>query len=249
MAAVQKNRWFRYAGVSLTMPKKTSPFIWLAFLGMVLGVSLFFGAPLFLEPYFLTRGEKIEDRGLPETTSHAPPARSPEKNQGPERAEKISSYLRQMAIQPFKQSLEAPDFALPGLINEEIRLSHFRGSLVLLNFWATWCGPCRMEMPAMEKLYREFKDQNFVILAISIDRDEARAVAHFADSFHLSFPILLDPEGITSSMYAVTSIPTTYLVDPEGILIGGARGSRAWDQDSARNLIRTLLDRPGRTKS
>jgi peroxiredoxin len=217
-------------------------------LGIALGVGLFIGIPLFL----VTGNEKIEKElelpTVPESTSHSQGSPSPEKEDS-QLAKKVSLYMRQMAIQKFERTLQSEDFALPNLYGEEVRLSDFRGKLILLNFWATWCGPCREEMPSMEKLYQEFKDQNFVILAISIDQEEAGVVAHFVDAYHLSFPILLDPRQATTSTYAVNSIPTTYVVDPNGVIIGGARGSRNWESEAARNLIKTLLETSQKSRS
>lgn len=187
-----------------------------------------------------------------ETKSHTPRSRSKEKKvekrDDASLAKRISTYMQRMGILEYKQNLEAAGFALYNLDGEEIRLEDFRGKVVFLNFWATWCGPCRMEMPAMERLYGEFRDQNFAMLAVSIDHEDAEVVAEFANSFGLSFPILLDPGESVSSMYGVHSIPTTYLINSDGILIGIAHGARDWDNKTARNLIRALIETSQRFK-
>lgn len=230
------------------MKKKIWLLSLLIFLGIALGIGLFIGLPFFLVTGNETIEKDLELPTAPENTSHPQGSPSPEKEDS-QLARKISSYMRQMAIQKFERNLQSEDFALPSLSGDEVRLSDFRGKWILLNFWATWCGPCREEMPSMEKLYQEFKDQNFVILAISIDQEEMGVVAHFADAFHLSFPILLDPKQVTTSTYAVNSIPTTYVVDPNGMIIGGARGSRNWESEAARNLIKVLLETSQKSRS
>jgi thiol-disulfide isomerase/thioredoxin len=99
--------------------------------------------------------------------------------------------FRQMGLQPPKQRLESIDFELQDLSGSTRRLSDYRGKVVFLNFWATWCGPCRFEMPSMEKLYRRFKDKGLEIVAVNLQEDRA-SVQRFVDQYGLSFPVLLD---------------------------------------------------------
>ncbi|HWP48649.1 MAG TPA: TlpA disulfide reductase family protein [Candidatus Limnocylindrales bacterium] len=148
-------------------------------------------------------------------------------------------------VQKFKEKIEAPDFTLKNLEGQEVSLKEFRGKLVFLNFWATWCGPCRAEKPTIEKLYQEFKDKGLIVLAISVDQgDSAHLVQSYMEEHKLSYQALLDPEQRVAKAYAVRGIPVTYLIDPEGFIIGAAMGARLWDKDEPRKLIAHLLEKP-----
>ncbi len=150
-------------------------------------------------------------------------------------------FMDALAMVEFDEKIEAPEFTLKDLNGREVSLKDHRGKIVFLNFWATWCPPCRDEMPSMEKLYNEFRNEDFVILAIDLQESERRVKA-FRDEFKLNFPILLDSDGMIGLAYGVRSIPTTYLVDREGYLIGGALGARDWASKEAFNLFDHLLD-------
>jgi peroxiredoxin len=123
-----------------------------------------------------------------------------------------------------QSGLPAPDFVFPGLDGKTISLADYKGKVVFLNIWATWCPPCRDEMPSIEKLYKELKGEDFEILAVSIDASGAKAVAPFMKKFHLSFPVLLDPEGTMKTLYGTTGVPESFIIDKEGrieqIIIG-----------------------------
>jgi len=134
----------------------------------------------------------------------------------------------------------APSFTLKDLNGEEVKLEDHRGKIVFLNFWATWCPPCRDEMPSMEKLYTEFKDRDFTMLAVDL-REGTKKVRAFKERFKLNFPILLDYDGRVGLRYGVRSIPTTYLIDREGYVIGGALGARDWASKEVFELINQLL--------
>ena len=145
---------------------------------------------------------------------------------------------------PVSRTLVAPDFALPDVEGNIWRLSDFRGKVVLLNFWATWCPPCRAEMPSMETLYQAYKDQGFEILAVSSDVQGAAIVQPFMQEYRLSFPALLDTTGRVNGMYGVRSIPTSYLVDRQGQVVSQEIGARNWANAEARVLIASLLEEP-----
>jgi peroxiredoxin len=108
----------------------------------------------------------------------------------------------------------APEFSLQGLDGEAVRLSQFRGRVVLLNFWATWCGPCRLEMPAIQDRYN---DGGFEVLAINFDETAAQIVPFVAE-LGLTFPVLLDPGGRVQELYRIRGYPTSFLVDANGII-------------------------------
>jgi peroxiredoxin len=135
----------------------------------------------------------------------------------------------------------APDFTLLTLDGRPAQLREFRGKLVLLNFWATWCAPCLHEMPSMERLYQTFKQTDFVLLAVSMDRQGEGVARPFVDNLQLTFPILLDNTSEVSRQYSVRGLPTTYLIDPDGLLIGVVIGARDWYKAEAKALIAGLL--------
>jgi peroxiredoxin len=137
----------------------------------------------------------------------------------------------------------APDFDLQDLAGARVSLAGLRGRAVFLNFWATWCAPCREEMPAMERLHRELGERGLAVMAVNV-RESADAVRAFVEELGLTFPVLLDPSGETVRRYHVQGLPTTALVDRQGILVGVALGIRAWDSRAARGALRELLDRP-----
>lgn len=109
----------------------------------------------------------------------------------------------------------APDFTLTDLNGESVRLSDLKGQVVLLNFWATWCGPCEAEMPAIEDRFTTLKGQGLVVLGINQD-EEAETVQAFVDRLGLGFPILLDPGAVVGELYRARGLPTTFIVDRDG---------------------------------
>jgi cytochrome c biogenesis protein CcmG, thiol:disulfide interchange protein DsbE len=120
----------------------------------------------------------------------------------------------------------APDFTLKTTDGETYTLSDLKGQAVLVNMWATWCPPCRAEMPAMEKVYNEYKDQGFIVLAVNNTfQDNLREIVPFATQYNLTFPILLDETGDASRAYQVRSLPSSYFINRYGVItevvIGG----------------------------
>jgi thiol-disulfide isomerase/thioredoxin len=126
------------------------------------------------------------------------------------------------------QATAAPDFVLPeGDSNDGVRLSDFKGKWVLINFWATWCPPCRDEMPSMEMLNRRFKDKGMVMVAVTVDEDWGEVTRFFGDTAP-SFKVLWDKRKITARRYGTSKFPETYLVDPEGKVAAKFVGPRDW---------------------
>jgi peroxiredoxin len=144
-------------------------------------------------------------------------------------------------LEAMKDQAPTPDFTLPNPDGKKVSLKDFRGKLVFLNFWATWCVPCREEMPAMEKLYQEFKDRNFVILAVNV-KDRKQDAVNFAKELKLSYPIVIDPDAQVGLLYGAWGLPTTYLIGPKGEGLARAWGPAEWYSPAARNLIKDLLD-------
>lgn len=122
----------------------------------------------------------------------------------------------------------APDFSLPTLRGSSVKLSDHRGKVVFLNFWATWCPPCREEMPSMEALYQRLKGREFEMLAVSIDRSGEEVVGPFVAKYGLTFPVLLDPENKTYKLYGLTGIPETFIIDRNGVIIFKVIGAQDW---------------------
>jgi peroxiredoxin len=136
---------------------------------------------------------------------------------------------------------ETPDFTLMDLEGRPVQLRELRGKLVLLNFWATWCAPCLHEMPSMERLYQTFKETEFALLAVSMDRQGEEVAKPFVDNLKLTFPVLVDRTSEVARQYGVRGLPTTYLIDPDGLLIGAVIGARDWYRTEAKALIAGLL--------
>lgn len=138
----------------------------------------------------------------------------------------------------------APDFTLPDLGGAEVSLQDFQGKFLLVNFWATWCGPCKVEMPSLEDLHRRFKSERFAVLGISNDIFGAKVVQPYVEAQGLTFPILLDPKLDVSNSFQVLSLPTTYLIDPEGNIIGELSGAENWTAPETIQYFENLLKNP-----
>jgi len=137
--------------------------------------------------------------------------------------------------------LRAPDIALPALTGETVNLASLKGKVVLVNFWATWCGPCLMEMPSMQRLYQQYHRDNFEILAVATDFEGAPVVKPYVGRLRLTFPILLDPQLQVNDLYKVTGIPTSIIIDRDGIITHKFYGSEDWDSDRSHRLIEQIL--------
>ena len=135
---------------------------------------------------------------------------------------------------------EAPAFRLRDLAGNVVDLSQLRGKVVLLNFWATWCGPCRVEMPSMEQLYRTIPRQDFEILAVSADPQGAAVTRPFQQEIGLTFPILHDPDMRIGVAYGARSLPMSVMIDRQGVVRQKIFGARDWDSPEARELIQRL---------
>jgi peroxiredoxin len=120
----------------------------------------------------------------------------------------------------------APDFSLPTPDGETITLSDLRGRPVIVNLWASWCGPCRAEMPALQRVHEAYQDAGLVLLAVNATPQDSEAAAlAFAAEYGLTFPILFDPEGQASRLYELRALPSTYFIRPDGtieeVVLGG----------------------------
>ncbi len=149
----------------------------------------------------------------------------------------VASSMAGAAVTP---SAGAPDFTLPSLDGPNLRLQEQRGRVVMINFWATWCGPCRVEMPHLSKLYEKYRGSGFTVLAVNIDEDPHKA-ASLAKQLGMRFPVLLDTEKKVSRLYDLSTMPSTVLVDRDGRVRFVHRGYRDGYEDTYDKQIRELL--------
>jgi len=135
----------------------------------------------------------------------------------------------------------AKEFSVATPEDGKVRLSEYKGKVVLLNFWATWCKPCEEEMPSMERLHQQYKDKGLVVLAISEDAGGASVVAPYLKKHKLTFPVGLDPKSSVAGLYGVWAVPSTFIIDKRGNRALFANGSREWDGPHAQALFNSLL--------
>lgn len=134
----------------------------------------------------------------------------------------------------------APDFVLRSATGENLRLSEYRGDVVLINFWATWCGPCRQEMPLLDDLYGRYQRVGFNLLGVNIDEDSRRAM-QMVQELGVNFPVLFDENKEVSKLYEVEAMPVTILVDREGIVRHVHHGYKPGYEEKYLTEIRSLL--------
>lgn len=143
-------------------------------------------------------------------------------------------------LTPLDVPFAAPDFALKGEDDKTYRLADYRGKVVVLNFWATWCPPCRYEMPSMERAHQKTIGEDIAILAVNVGEDETTVFA-FTGQYPVSFPLPLDRDGSVIAKYPVIGLPTTFIIDPRGNVTHRAIGGREWDDDRLLGQLRKLL--------
>lgn len=162
----------------------------------------------------------------------------------------VTAWLGRESYQPVLTGAEAPDFVATNMAGETVHLSDYRGRVVLVNIWATWCGPCRNEMPAMENLYKDLQGTDFEILAVSVDAARGQVDAGgrpggdlqaFANELGLTFPILHDPSGKIEQIYQTTGVPETFLVGRDGLIYKKVAGGTDWAAPVNQELVRRLL--------
>lgn len=149
---------------------------------------------------------------------------------------------------PIEVGLPAPDFTFPTINGTMVSLSDYRGKIVLVNIWATWCPPCVDEMPSMEKLYQKLKGENFEILAVSIDSLGEKVVAPFMKKYKLTFPALIDSAGAIRMGYRTTGVPESFIIDKDGILVKKIIGSLDWTKPEILHLFQRLIQKPWHSK-
>lgn len=147
--------------------------------------------------------------------------------------------LEELGFHVFPEPVQLPSFTLPGLNGGSISSDDFAGTVTLLNFWATWCPPCRREMPAIERLQQSMKGYNFRIVAVSVS-EKKQTVQPFIESAGYSFPIYLDERGAVGTALANQGIPTTYILDSTGMVIAGIVGAYEFDNEKVIQVLQEL---------
>ena len=152
---------------------------------------------------------------------------------------------------PVAAGYPAPGFEVFDAQGGTVSLADYRGTVVLLNIWATWCAPCLEEMPSMQRLYETFSPDDFVIAAVSIDAPAGTSDASgnpggdpfaFAGRLGLTFPILLDPSGEIQRTYQATAVPESFVIGPDGMIYKKVAGATAWDSEANAGLVRRLIE-------
>lgn len=155
---------------------------------------------------------------------------------------KTERLFREMGIIEVPHITPPVDFNLMDINGQQFTLSDFKGKIVFLNFWTTWCPDCRKEMPYMEKLHRRLNGQDFAMIAVNL-QEPALRVKNFLKKYQLTFTILLDTKGKIGQRFGIRAIPTTYILDKNGGVIGKAFGNRHWDRKESIALFEHLIDR------
>jgi len=160
-------------------------------------------------------------------------------------------WLQSSKYEPLVVGMTAPNFSLPDLQGKTQRLTDYRGKVVFLNFWATWCKPCKEEMPSMQVLWDNLKNQDFMMLAVSMDRvTTTKDIPSFVETLKLSFPILTDSWGQTDKRYKLMGVPETYIIDQNGVLREKVIGPRDWTRrESIETIVRMLQKQPKSVKA
>jgi thiol-disulfide isomerase/thioredoxin len=154
--------------------------------------------------------------------------------------DEVIKALEGAGIQAAAEGIDPIDFILPLLNGTNISLSQFKGKVVFLNFWATWCGPCRSEMPSMEAVYQKMKNRGFEILAVNLGESKNK-VSAFMNEYKLNFQAVLDEKNVTGSYYNVQAIPTTYIIDRRGLIIARLVGSINWNTPKITAALESVL--------
>jgi peroxiredoxin len=147
-------------------------------------------------------------------------------------------------LHPVKGNPVAAEFNLMDVDSQRHNLAMYRGKIIIINFWATWCPPCRFELPAMEKVWERLKDKGVVILGINVGED-ADTIFTFTADYPVTFPLLLDSDSSVTQKYPVIGLPTTFVVNPRGQIIYKAIGTRDWNEDA---LVKQILELQQSTK-
>jgi peroxiredoxin len=157
----------------------------------------------------------------------------------------VLDLFERAGVTEFKEGQRGPAFRLAALDGRPLSLEAWRDRLVVLNFWATWCQPCTLEMPTLEALWESYRERGLVVVGVSVDRGAPRALLDpYLRNLGLTFPILLDPDMAAAGAWRVTGIPATFVIRPGGEVAGVAMGPREWNSDEMRALLESMLPGP-----
>jgi len=163
----------------------------------------------------------------------------------------FAAWHARTGYHPVTAGTLAPDFTVTAMDGEPVSLSDYRDKVVLMNVWATWCPPCRQEMPSMERLYKALEGEDFEILAVSVDAPEGETdaagnkggnLAAFAKEFGLTFPLLHNPSGDIEDLYQTTGVPESFIIGKDGVIYKKVAGPSEWDLPVNQELVRRLLN-------
>jgi len=146
-----------------------------------------------------------------------------------------------IGIQSVTDNTKTPDFSLEGLNVKTVQLSALKGNVIFINFWATWCDPCKDEMPSMDALYQRYREKDFVLLAISVEERNPEPARRFIQKHRYRLPVLLDPAGKTLDLFEIHRLPATVIIDKKGRIVGRAIGPRDWNSPEVFSLIDQML--------
>lgn len=149
--------------------------------------------------------------------------------------------LKNAGFAPAPTAQAAPGFSLPDLSGADVHLADYAGKMVLINFWATWCAPCVVEMPTLENLGKKLGEDGLVVLAVSLDVSDTARVTDFVRGYGWQLPVLLDPLSTVGDAYSIRVMPTSYLIDRDGTILGRSFGARTWDDAETVSHFKTLL--------
>jgi peroxiredoxin len=152
-----------------------------------------------------------------------------------------ADLFQKVGVKQVKVKKMAPNFSLEDLNGQKVELKNFKGKVIFLNFWATWCGPCKEEMPSMEFLWQWFKGKDFLLLSISVDYEGVKPVKEYVEKQRYTFRVLIDPQCQTLDLYEVKAIPTTLIIDKKGQIVAVATGPKNWRSPEAASLVDLLI--------
>lgn len=150
------------------------------------------------------------------------------------------SSLCGTALAATEMNTAAPDFTLKSQSGKNLKLSEYAGNVVLLNFWASWCGPCRLEMPLLNDLHNKYAALGFVVLGVNVEEQTDKARSYLAD-IPVDFPILFDDKNVVSKLYDVVAMPTTVMIDRNGNMRYLHKGYKPGDENKYKKMVKKLI--------
>ena len=201
-----------------------------AILGAVLSLALF-GCSERGDPPGPARAVEAAD---------APAGRSAPAGAPADTGKSVMETMADLGFEPARKEARVP-FELSAMDGTTRTLDDYAGSYVLLNFWATWCAPCRIEMPALERLHQELADRGLRVVGVDVG-EETDDVKRFVEETGITFEIVIDRDLSTGRVYAARSLPMTYILDPEGTIVARAIGVRDWDSEPMRDMFAALVE-------